>query len=179
MNILYSKEPSYVRCVKPNYEKRSNYFDPELVRHQVKYLSLMENLRVRRAGFAYRKPYQQFLERYKSLCPKTWPYFKGEPQDGVQAICEHLKYELDKDYSMGKSKIFIRQSKTFFDLEDLFHLRKIVLANKIKALYRGYRQRMQYKKIQKAGKVITRNAQKWLARKRLEKSRNAKKVIKK
>ncbi|RMZ97229.1 unconventional myosin-Ic isoform X2 [Brachionus plicatilis] len=179
MNILYSKEPSYVRCIKPNYEKKPNDFDAELVRHQVKYLSLMENLRVRRAGFAYRKPYDQFLERYRSLCPKTWPCFTGDPQEGVKAICEHLKYELDKDYSMGKTKIFIRLSKTFFGLEDLFHLRKIVLANKIKALYRGYRQKMEYRKIQKAAKIITRNAQKWLARRRLERSRKAKIVIKK
>ena len=38
-------------------------FAEELVRHQVKYLGLMENLRVRRAGFAYRRPFQTFLDR--------------------------------------------------------------------------------------------------------------------
>lgn len=41
-------------------------FDDKLVSHQVKYLGLMENLRVRRAGFAYRRTYEAFLERYKS-----------------------------------------------------------------------------------------------------------------
>jgi len=38
-------------------------FDEVLVRHQVKYLGLMENLRVRRAGFAYRRHFEAFLER--------------------------------------------------------------------------------------------------------------------
>lgn len=38
-------------------------FDDKLVSHQVKYLGLMENLRVRRAGFAYRRTYEAFLER--------------------------------------------------------------------------------------------------------------------
>lgn len=38
-------------------------FDDKLVSHQVKYLGLMENLRVRRAGFAYRRTYEVFLER--------------------------------------------------------------------------------------------------------------------
>lgn len=38
-------------------------FDDMLVRHQVKYLGLMEHLRVRRAGFAYRRKYEIFLER--------------------------------------------------------------------------------------------------------------------
>ncbi|CAF0868028.1 unnamed protein product [Brachionus calyciflorus] len=178
MHILYTKEPSYIRCIKTNYDKRSDYFDTELVRHQVKYLSLMENLRVRRAGFAFRKPYEQFLERYKSICPKTWPHFRGDPKDGVEEICKHLKYEREVDYSMGHSKIFIRLSKSFFDLEDLFHIQKIILANKIKAVYKGYKQRVEYKKMKRAGFIITRNAQKWLARKRLEKIRKAKRVIK-
>ena len=39
-------------------------FDEKIVNHQVKYLGLMENLRVRRAGFAYRRPYEVFLKRY-------------------------------------------------------------------------------------------------------------------
>lgn len=39
------------------------HFDDVLVRHQVKYLGLMEHLRVRRAGFAYRRKYEIFLQR--------------------------------------------------------------------------------------------------------------------
>ena len=39
-------------------------FDAALVRHQVAYLGLFENVRVRRAGFAYRQEYKQALDRY-------------------------------------------------------------------------------------------------------------------
>lgn len=86
--ILLSKEPWYVRCIKPNEAKQpgeslrcedarinsvtflndlqcsAGRFDDVLVRHQVKYLGLMEHLRVRRAGFAYRRKYEIFLQRY-------------------------------------------------------------------------------------------------------------------
>lgn len=55
MDILMCKEPSYIRCIKPNDLQTAGVFDDELVLHQVKYLGLMENLRVRRAGFAYRR----------------------------------------------------------------------------------------------------------------------------
>lgn len=41
----------------------SDRFDDVMVRHQVKYLGLMEHLRVRRAGFAYRRRYEVFLKR--------------------------------------------------------------------------------------------------------------------
>lgn len=34
------------------------------VRHQVEYLGLKENIRVRRAGFAYRREFSKFLRRY-------------------------------------------------------------------------------------------------------------------
>ena len=63
MDILLQKEPSYVRCIKPNDKKQSGVFNEEIVKHQVKYLGLMENLRVKRAGFAYRREYSQFLKR--------------------------------------------------------------------------------------------------------------------
>lgn len=61
-------------------------FDRDLVSHQVKYLGLMENLRVRRAGFAYRRNYEIFLERYKSLSAKTWPSFSGSAKEGVRWV---------------------------------------------------------------------------------------------
>ncbi|KAG8455714.1 hypothetical protein GDO86_001777 [Hymenochirus boettgeri] len=63
IEILLSKEPTYIRCIKPNNYKEPGKFEDVLVRHQVKYLGLMEHLRVRRAGFAYRRKYEIFLER--------------------------------------------------------------------------------------------------------------------
>ena len=46
--------PHYVRCVKSNDEKRAGLFDHQRVTHQAQYLALLENIKVRRAGFAYR-----------------------------------------------------------------------------------------------------------------------------
>jgi myosin-1 len=38
--------PSYIRCVKPNETKQSLCMDEERVRHQIKYLGLVENIKV-------------------------------------------------------------------------------------------------------------------------------------
>lgn len=65
------------RCVKPNDKKASHIFTESLVRHQVAYLGLMENVRVRRAGYAFRQTYEACLERYKMLCKQTWPHWRG------------------------------------------------------------------------------------------------------
>jgi myosin-1 len=64
----------------------------------------MENLRVRRAGFAYRRGYAGFLDRYKCICPATWPRFKGTPQEGVRAILTSLGLRQD-EYRFGKTKV--------------------------------------------------------------------------
>ncbi len=57
MKTLASKEPFYIRCIKPNELKSPTAFNDERVEHQISYLGLLENVRVRRAGFAYRHDY--------------------------------------------------------------------------------------------------------------------------
>lgn len=136
VEILRSKEPAYIRCIKPNDAKQPGRFDEVLIRHQVKYLGLMENLRVRRAGFAYRRKYEAFLQRYKSLCPETWPVWTGRPQDGVAVLVRHLGYK-PEEYKMGRTKIFIRFPKTLFATEDSLEVRRQSLATKIQAAWRG------------------------------------------
>lgn len=44
--------------------KEAKNFDAPLVKHQVSYLGLLENVRVRRAGFAYKQEYKEALGRY-------------------------------------------------------------------------------------------------------------------
>ena len=52
-----------MRCIKPNEEKSPVLFNYERSKHQVLYLGLLENVRVRRAGFAFRMNYTHFLKR--------------------------------------------------------------------------------------------------------------------
>ena len=64
---LTKTRPHYVRCIKPNETKRAGDWDAKRVLHQVEYLGLCENVRVRRAGFAYRRTFDKFLQRYNIL----------------------------------------------------------------------------------------------------------------
>ncbi|XP_068601961.1 unconventional myosin-Ic-like [Brachionichthys hirsutus] len=176
MEILMSKEPSYIRCIKPNDSKQAVRFDDVLIRHQVKYLGLMENLRVRRAGFAYRRRYEVFLQRYKSLCPDTWPNWQGKLSDGVATLVKHLGYK-PEEYKLGRSKIFIRFPKTLFATEEALETRKHGLATKLQAGWRGYKQRSKYQKMRASAIFI----QSWwrgiLARRRAQRRRQAANTI--
>ncbi|XP_040012773.1 unconventional myosin-Ic isoform X5 [Xiphias gladius] len=176
--ILMSKEPWYVRCIKPNEAKQPGRFDDVLVRHQVKYLGLMEHLRVRRAGFAYRRKYDIFLQRYKPLCPDTWPNWKGTAAEGVRRLVKHLGYKSD-EYKLGRTKIFIRHPRTLFATEDAFQVCKHKLATRIQAKYKGYRVKGDYLKQREAATKIENCWRGLMARKEREKRAWAVKVIKK
>uniref|UniRef100_A0A4W3JES1 Myosin Ic, paralog b n=1 Tax=Callorhinchus milii TaxID=7868 RepID=A0A4W3JES1_CALMI len=176
MEILMSKDPSYVRCIKPNDSKQTGKFDEVLIRHQVKYLGLMENLRVRRAGFAYRRKFEIFLQRYKSLCPETWPNWKGRPSDGIATLVKHLGYK-PEEYKLGRTKIFIRFPKTLFATEDAFELQKHTIATKIETVWRGFHQRQKF--LKQKGAAIS--VQSWwrgiLGRRKAARKRHAANVI--
>lgn len=61
------------RSVKYNPKWFCFFFSVLLVRvkHQVEYLGLKENIRVRRAGYAYRRVFRKFLNRY---APASLPF---------------------------------------------------------------------------------------------------------
>ncbi|XP_030438482.1 unconventional myosin-Ih [Gopherus evgoodei] len=149
IEILMSKEPSYIRCIKPNEGKEPGKFDDVLIRHQVKYLGLMEHLQVRRAGFAYRRKYELFLQRYKSLCPATWPHWHGTAADGVERLIKHIGYR-PEEYKLGRTKIFIRFPRTLFATEDAFEFSKHLLVTRIQARYKGCLGKREYKKQKEA-----------------------------
>ncbi|XP_069870693.1 unconventional myosin-Ig [Dipodomys merriami] len=113
---LASKEPFYVRCIKPNEDKVAGRLDEDHCRHQVSYLGLLENVRVRRAGFAFRQPYPRFLLRYKMTCEYTWPnHLLGSDRAAVSALLE--QHGLQGDVAFGHSKLFIRSPRTLVALE--------------------------------------------------------------
>ncbi|XP_076854557.1 unconventional myosin-Ih [Brachyhypopomus gauderio] len=176
-DILMAKEAWYVRCLKSNNSKNSGKFDDALVKHQVKYLGLMEHLRVRRAGFAYRRRYEDFLKRYKPLCPHTWPHWRGVPSEGVEKLVQHLGYQPD-EYKMGRTKIFIRYARTLFATEDAYEICKHELVAKIQAKYKGYRARGEFIKQKEAATKIETCWRGVQARKERQRREWAVKVIK-
>ncbi|CAH2302745.1 unconventional myosin-Id [Pelobates cultripes] len=150
---LASKEPYYVRCIKPNDKKSPSLFDPERCRHQVEYLGLLENVRVRRAGFAYRQEYERFLHRYKMISQLTWPnHSLSSDRAAVQKLLEECRFHQDAAY--GKTKVFIRTPRTLFSLEEKRSemLLRIILF--IQKMWRGTLARWRYKRTKAALTII-------------------------
>ncbi|XP_045685202.1 unconventional myosin-Ia [Phyllostomus hastatus] len=154
MKNLYSKNPNYIRCIKPNEHQQRGQFSWELVATQAQYLGLLENVRVRRAGYAFRQAYGPFLERFRLLSRSTWPRWNGGDREGVEKILGELSVS-SKEVTFGKTKIFIKSPKTLFYLEEQRRLRIQQLATLIQKMYRGWRCRTHYQQMRKSQILIS------------------------
>ncbi|NWS22399.1 MYO1F protein, partial [Pachyramphus minor] len=118
VNTLMKCTPHYIRCIKPNETKKPRDWEESRVKHQVEYLGLKENIRVRRAGFAYRRLFHKFLQRYAILTPETWPSWRGDERQGVQHLLRSVHMDPDQ-YQMGRSKVFVKNPESLFLLEEM------------------------------------------------------------
>lgn len=140
VDALSKCSPSYIRCIKPNDKKQANNFNTGRVTHQAKYLGLLENVKVRRAGYAYRQFYDKFYYRYAICTDDTWPVekYQGRFKEGAEKILDSMGLDMNakkKPYSPGKTKIFVRAPETVFSLEELRERRTYSYAVKIQRFF--------------------------------------------
>lgn len=122
VDTLSKAQPSYIRTIKPNQTKSPQDYDDHQVLHQVKYLGLQENVRIRRAGFAYRQVFDKFVERFYLLSPRcsyageyTW---EGDVLEAVEMILQDAAIP-PKEFQLGVTSVFIKTPETLFALENM------------------------------------------------------------
>uniref|UniRef100_A0A667YP25 Osteoclast-stimulating factor 1 n=1 Tax=Myripristis murdjan TaxID=586833 RepID=A0A667YP25_9TELE len=118
VQTLMKCTPHYIRCIKPNETKRPRDWEEKRVRHQVEYLGLRENIRVRRAGYAYRRVFSKFLQRYAILTKETWPRWRGEERQGVLHLLNSVHMDQDQ-FQLGRTKVFVKAPESLFLLEEM------------------------------------------------------------
>ncbi|XP_056144822.1 unconventional myosin-Ib isoform X4 [Lampris incognitus] len=176
MRNLQTKNPNYIRCIKPNDKKAAHIFTESLVCHQVRYLGLMENVRVRRAGYAFRQMYEPCLERYKMLCKQTWPHWRGPAREGVEVLMADLQVPAE-EFAYGRSKIFIRNPRTLFFLEERRRQCLEDLATLIQKIYRGWKCRTQFLLLKKSQVVVAAWYRRYAQQKKYQKIKSATTVV--
>jgi len=84
MKTLRACHPWFVRCVKPNENKKPGEFDRNLCTRQLRYSGMMETIRIRKAGYPIRHTFAEAINRYRLLdgtCPPA-----GSPDDKDNSI---------------------------------------------------------------------------------------------
>lgn len=141
VTTLMKASPSYIRTIKPNENKSPTEYNTANVVHQIKYLGLQENVRIRRAGFAYRQTFEKFVERFYLLSGATsyagdytWT---GTYDSGVVQILKDANIPPEQ-YQIGTSKAFIKDPETLFALESMRDKYWHNMAIRIQRAWRNY-----------------------------------------
>ncbi|KAK2841421.1 hypothetical protein Q7C36_013000 [Tachysurus vachellii] len=157
VDTLMKCTPHYIRCIKPNETKRSKDWEESRVKHQVEYLGLRENIRVRRAGFAYRRVFQKFLQRYAILTLETFPQWHGGEQQGVLHLLRSVNMDNDQ-YQLGRTKIFVKNPESLFLLEEMRERKFDTFARTIQKAWRKYIARRKYEQMREEASDILYNS---------------------
>uniref|UniRef100_A0A8C8FHF0 Myosin IF n=1 Tax=Oncorhynchus tshawytscha TaxID=74940 RepID=A0A8C8FHF0_ONCTS len=156
VNTLMKCTPHYIRCIKPNETKRPKDWEESRC-HQVEYLGLRENIRVRRAGYAYRRVFNKFLQRYAILTAETWPCWRGGEQQGVLHLLRSVNMDTDQ-YQMGRSKVFVKAPESLFLLEEMRERKFDTFARTIQKAWRKYIARRKYEQMREDASDILYNS---------------------
>ncbi|XP_011354766.1 unconventional myosin-X [Pteropus vampyrus] len=175
MATLSSSNPFFVRCLKPNMQKMPDHFDQAVVLNQLRYSGMLETVRIRKAGYAIRRPFQDFYKRYKVLLRS-----EAVPEDS-KGRCAALLQLYDPSHSewqLGKTKVFLRES-----LEQKLEKRReeevTRAAMVIRAHVLGYLARKQYRKVLDCVVIIQKNYRAFLLRRRFLRLKKAATVFQK
>ncbi|TFK42865.1 P-loop containing nucleoside triphosphate hydrolase protein [Crucibulum laeve] len=151
METLSVTNVHYIRCIKPNEQKKPWEFQPQQVLGQLRACGVLETIRISCAGYPTRWIYEEFAERYYMLVPSSDWQPMIQAMD-LRKLCSTIleKTIADSDmYQNGLTKIFFRAGM----LAALESLRSDRLNAMVTVVQKNMRRRMavqKYKKLRQA-----------------------------
>lgn len=103
--------PWFVRCIKPNNDKLPMKMDMPYVLTQLRYLGMLDTIKIRQIGYPVRLKFQHFVERYKHMFKKPLP--RGTPyRELCRSVLEILPHTVatGPDYQLGATRVFLREA---------------------------------------------------------------------
>lgn len=114
MKTIDTTNVHYIRCIKPNEEKKAWEFDSLMVLSQLRACGVLETIRISCAGFPSRWTYVEFADRYHILVPSSdWIHVmnRDTTQETVTGLCHKIlstNIEDKQKYQLGNTKIFFK-----------------------------------------------------------------------
>ncbi|XP_059806638.1 unconventional myosin-VIIa-like isoform X1 [Hypanus sabinus] len=153
MRTLRASQPFFIRCIKPNKDKKPLLFDRELCIKQLRYSGMGETIRIRKSGYPIRFTFSDFVQKYKvAVKSAVW---RGT-EDNVQLCCKQIAESMigiSGGWKIGKTKIFLKESDHLtLELErDRILIAKILMIQKV---LRAYKDRNKFLRLRAAALKI-------------------------
>ncbi|KAG1715049.1 Myosin-VIIa [Nymphon striatum] len=151
MRTLSQCQPFFIRCIKPNEQKKPMMFDRELCCKQLRYSGMMETIRIRRAGYPIRHTFKEFVDRYRFLISGIGPAHKIDCRSATSKLCGVVLGRTD--FQLGRSKVFLKDAQDLYleQERDRVLTRKILILQKA---IRGWYWRRLYLRMKEASVLI-------------------------
>uniref|UniRef100_A0A673BM79 Myosin IXB n=1 Tax=Sphaeramia orbicularis TaxID=375764 RepID=A0A673BM79_9TELE len=151
LETLNRAEPFFIRCIRSNAEKKEMYLDETLVVQQLRYTGMLDTVRIRRSGYGAKYSFQEFIEHFRVLLPKT----AAASKESISALLE--KMGLDPyTFQIGKTKVFLKEPERQL-LQDMLHkdvMQKIIF---IQHWFKARLQRKEFLDMREAAILIQRS----------------------
>merc|ERR1712242_158377 len=145
MKVLYSTDPSFIRCVVPNTHKQPGGVQPELIMHQYQCNSVLAGIAICRLGFPNKLQYPDFKARYNILAAGAVAKAKND-KAAAGAVMDAIKLEKEK-FRLGHTKVFFRAGILGF-MEETREDKIGSVLSWLQAQARGKASRLVFKKLQ-------------------------------
>ncbi|XP_076271174.1 STKc_myosinIII_N_like and MYSc_Myo21 domain-containing protein ninaC isoform X1 [Rhynchophorus ferrugineus] len=122
----------FVRCIRSNLSNKPDNFHTELIRQQLKAMTIVETAMIRQTGYSQRITFSEFLRRYQFLA-----FDFDENVDVTKENCRLLLIRLKmEDWAIGRTKVFLK----YYNEEYLARLYEVQVKKiiKIQSIFRGF-----------------------------------------
>ncbi|KAH0499873.1 Myosin-IIIb [Microtus ochrogaster] len=133
-------QPHFVRCIKPNDERKALQFSQDRVLAQLRSTGILETVSIRRQGYSHRILFEDFVKRYYYLAFRA---HQTPPVNKESCVAILEKSRLDR-WVLGKTKVFLK----YYHVEQLNLLLREVLGRVVmlQAYAKGWLGARRYKR---------------------------------
>nr|BAI63634.1 myosin10 [Tetrahymena thermophila] len=123
MDVLMQCNVQFIRCIKPNEEKKPQLFNQGFTLNQIRYLGVLESINIRKQSYPIRQSYESFFNKYSLLMLNK---LNIQDQINKKSLVEEL---FRKNFSsipkenrlFGVTKIFFKNYEVLQQIEDIYN----------------------------------------------------------
>ncbi|XP_069877336.1 myosin-IIIb isoform X4 [Dipodomys merriami] len=134
-------QPHFVRCIKPNDERKALQFSEERVLAQLRSTGILETVSIRRQGYSHRILFEEFVKRYYYLAFRA----HQTPPASKESCVAILEKSRLNHWVLGKTKVFLK----YYHIEQLNLLLREVIGRVVvlQAYTKGWLGARRYKRV--------------------------------